>query len=140
MKFEYLTDARSKTTIGGPKKRPVVEVIISNGGKSREFLAVIDSGADVTTMSTAVAEVFGIDWKRCAKQNLLGISGVVQDSYVGSLDIRVKKMSETLTLPVVFTEANIPILLGQEGFFDFYRIKFEKDHDLFEIYRFVRRK
>lgn len=135
MKFEYLTDTRSKTTTGGPKKRPVVEIIINHNGKSREYLAVIDSGADVTTMSTEVAEVFGIDWTQCVKQNLLGISGKMQDSYIGHFDIAVKKMNETLTLPVMFTNANIPILLGQEGFFDYYRIKFEKDHDIFEIYR-----
>lgn len=86
-------------------------------------------------MSTEVAEVFGIDWTQCVKQNLLGISGKMQDSYIGHFDIAVKKMNETLTLPVMFTNANIPILLGQEGFFDYYRIKFEKDHDIFEIYR-----
>ena len=139
MKFEYLTDARSKTTTGAPKKRPVVEIVISHNGKTRDYLAVIDSGADVTTMSTEVAEVFGIDWKGCTKQRLLGISGAVQDSYIGHFEIKVKKINEALTLPVMFTEANIPILLGQEGFFDYYRIKFEKDHDIFEVYRFNKR-
>lgn len=28
---------------------------------------------------------------------------------------------------------SVNALLGQEGFFDNYRIKFEKDHDAFEI-------
>ena len=138
MKFEYLTDVNSKTTSGQSKKRPVVEITISHGSKSREYLAVIDSGADVTTMSAEGAEVFGIDLSTCVRQRLLGISGVPQDSYVGYLDISVKKLNETLKLPVMFTEANIPILLGQEGFFDQYRIKFEKDHDIFEVYRFNR--
>ena len=115
------------------KKRPVVEVTLSKNGKNRDFLAIIDSGADVTTMSTQVAEILGIDWRNCRGGNLLGISGVMQNSYYDKLDITVKALDDTFTIPVVFTETDIPILLGQEGFFDRYRIKFEKDHDTFEI-------
>jgi hypothetical protein len=133
MKFQYLTDLNSKTTTGKHKKRPVVEVVLSRNGKRREFLAVIDSGADVTMMSTQIADMFEIDWKQLPTSRTLGISGTTQVSYLGSMDVAVKKIGEALTLPVLFTEANIPILLGQEGFFDAYRIKFEKDHDTFEI-------
>ena len=133
MKFKYLVDLNSKTTTGRLKKRPVVEVTLSKNGKSRDFFAVIDSGADVTTMSTQVAEILGIDWKNCRRGNLLGISGITQNSYYDELDITVKTLDDMFTIPVVFTEAIIPILLGQEGFFDRYRIKFEKDHDTFEI-------
>lgn len=133
MKFKYLVDLNSKTTTGRLKKRPVVEVTLGKNGKNRDFLAVIDSGADVTTMSTQIAEVLGIDWKNCHRGNLLGISGVTQNSYYDKLDITVKALYDTFTIPVLFTETDIPILLGQEGFFDRYRIKFEKDHDTFEI-------
>lgn len=139
MKFKYLIDLNSKTTTGRLKKRPVVEITLSKNGKSRDFFAVIDSGADVTTMSTQVAEVLGIDWKNCRQGNVLGISGVTQHSYCDKLDITVKTLGDTFSIPVVFTETYIPILLGQEGFFDRYRIKFEKDHDTFEITRAPKR-
>jgi len=37
-------------------------------------------------------------------------------------------------IPICFVESpTVSLLLGQEGFFDKYRIKFEKDHDTFEI-------
>jgi len=139
MKFEYLTVANSRTTTGTLKKRPMVEIIVSEGGKTREYLALIDSGADVTMMSTEIADTFGIDWKHCRKSSAMGISGGTQTSYLGSLDIAIKKIGEAIHLPVLFTEANIPILLGQEGFFDHSRIRFEKDHDVFEITRSNRR-
>ena len=135
MKFEYLTVANSRTTKGALKKRPMIEILVSEGGKTREYLALIDSGADVTMMSTEIADTFGIDWMNCRKSNTMGISGGTQTSYLGSVDIAIKKLGEAIHLPVLFTEANIPILLGQEGFFDHYRIRFEKDHDVFEIMR-----
>jgi hypothetical protein len=53
--------------------------------------------------------------------------------FVGALDIRVERQAETFPAAVVFIDTEIPVLLGQEAFFDRYRIKFEKDHDTFEI-------
>ena len=133
MKFRYLTDLQSQTTGGRAKKRPVVEITLAAGDVQRDFFAVIDSGADVTTMSVEVAEILGIDWKSLSRGNLLGISGVMQRSYRGTLKLTVKALDDTFVIPVVFTEAALPVLLGQEGFFDRYRIKFEKDHDTFEL-------
>ena len=38
------------------------------------------------------------------------------------------------SIPVRFTESpSVDILLGQEDFFECFRIKFEKDHDIFEL-------
>ena len=33
----------------------------------------------------------------------------------------------------MFIDTDVPVLLGQEGFFDRYRIEFEQDHDTFKI-------
>ena len=133
MKFEYLTVANSRTTKGALKKRPMIEIFLSTRDKTREYLALIDSGADVSMMSTEIADTLGVDWKSCKRSTTMGISGRSQTSYLGSLDVAVKSFGEAITLPVLFTEADIPILLGQEGFFDQYRIRFEKDHDVYEI-------
>ena len=135
MKFEYLTVANSRTTKVALKKRPMIEIFLSTRDKTREYLALIDSGADVTMLSTEIADTIGVDWKNCKRSNTMGISGGSQTSYLGSMDVAVKGIGETITIPVLFTEAEIPILLGQEGFFDHYRIRFEKDHDVFEITR-----
>ena len=37
-------------------KRPVVNVILKNESKSLEFLAILDSGSDLTTIQKSVAE------------------------------------------------------------------------------------
>lgn len=43
-------------------------------------------------------------------------------------------MERSIKIPVCFVQSpTVGLLLGEEGFFDLYRIKFEKDHDTFEI-------
>ena len=63
----------------------------------------------------------------------MGISMEHIEGFIGELTFRTKDQTETFTAPVVFIDTDIPVLLGREGFFDRYRIKFEQDHDTFEI-------
>lgn len=135
MKFKYLTNQFAEDSKGNLVKRPVVEVVLGYHGTEREALGIIDSGADMTTMSTSIAELLGIDWRACPKRSLMGISGNVQPSYLATVELTIKAIGETLEVPVSFTEADIPILIGEETFFDTYRIRFEKDRDTFEIVR-----
>ena len=62
----------------------------------------------------------------------MGISMVPTPGFVAEIDVCVKG-HPAFTAPVVFIDTDFPVLLGQEGFFDNHRIKFEKDHDTFEI-------
>jgi hypothetical protein len=133
VKYKYKTTYGATDTSGRYTKRPVVEVELSHAGQSRKFLALIDSGADQITMPAAIAEVFGIDRASCRPHALMGISMERIAGFVGALDIRVERQAETFPAVVVFIDTDVPVLLGQEAFFDRYRIKFEKDHDTFEI-------
>jgi hypothetical protein len=63
----------------------------------------------------------------------MGISLESTPRVVAELDFRLQNHSEMFIAPVVFIEKDVPPSLGQEGFFDNYRIRFEKDHDTFEI-------
>ena len=64
----------------------------------------------------------------------MGIGKGKVPSFPGVISFSVKPFNETLKVPVWFVESeNVDILLGQEVFFETYRIKFEKDHDTFEI-------
>ncbi|HEU0050053.1 MAG TPA: hypothetical protein VFQ43_20860 [Nitrososphaera sp.] len=48
--------------------------------------------------------------------------------------MKVRHTDMVITTPVAFTESPaVDILLGQEDFFECLRIKFEKDHDAFEL-------
>lgn len=97
------------------------------------MLALVDSGADVSVLNIGVAELLGIDLSRAERQRTIGISGM-QETFVSTIEMQVEKQDERIKIPVQFIDSQyVDALLGQEGFFDHYRIKFEKDHDTFEI-------
>ena len=133
MKYKYLATVGQINIDGRSTKRPIVEVEISRGNQTRKFLALVDSGADQIHMPAAIAEVFGIDRDTCPRRSSMGISMEHIEGFIGELTFRIKDQTETFTAPVVFIDTDIPVLLGREGFFDRYRIKFEQDHDTFEI-------
>jgi hypothetical protein len=133
MKYKYSVVLGQANTDGRYTKRPVVEVELSRGNITRKFLALIDSGADQIMMPAAIAEVFGIDREDCPQRNSMGISMEPLAGFVSTLGFRIQHQKEMFEAPVVFIEPEIPVLLGREGFFDAYRIKFEQDHDTFEI-------
>jgi hypothetical protein len=133
MKYPYHVVAGALDTAGRYTKRPIVEVEISRGGAGRKFLALIDSGADQITMPAAIAAALGIDRSTCRPRTMMGITMERTQGFVAQVAIRVPHHVEPITVPAVFIDTDVPVLLGQEGFFDRYRIKFEKDHDTFEI-------
>jgi hypothetical protein len=64
----------------------------------------------------------------------MGITGNVDGYRVDKAKIKVDGFSEAVEIPACFVDSpSVGVLLGQEGFFDRHRIKFEKDHDTFEI-------
>lgn len=133
MKYKFSVVAGQTNTDGRFTKRPIVEVELSKGNHVRKFLALIDSGADQITMLVAIAEAFGIERDKCPKRGVVGISMKRTEGFVGELAFRIQHQNEMFTAPVVFIDTDVPVLLGREIFFDQYRIKFEQDHDTFEI-------
>jgi hypothetical protein len=133
MKYRYSVVSGQTNVDGRYTKRPVVEVELSSGNQTRKFLALIDSGADQIMMPAAIAEAFGIDRDQCPKRISLGVSMEPVDGFVSDLTFRIAHQPNAFEAPVIFIDADVPVLLGREGFFDRYRIKFEQDHDTFEI-------
>ncbi len=133
MKYRYTVAAGALDTAGRHTRRPIVEVEISHGGPARKFLALVDSGADQITMPAAIADALGVDRASCPRRTMMGITMERTEGFVAPIQIRVSRQIGTITAPVVFIDTDVPVLLGQEGFFDRYRIRFERDHDTFEI-------
>jgi hypothetical protein len=84
-------------------------------------------------MPAAIADALGIDRAACRPRSMMGISMQPTEGFIAQVMIRVQHHVEPITVPAVFIDTDVPVLLGQEAFFDRYRIKFEKDHDTFEI-------
>jgi hypothetical protein len=53
--------------------------------------------------------------------------------FIAPITIHIQSQPQPFDAHVVFIGTDVPILLGRDAFFDNYRIKFEQDHDTFEI-------
>jgi hypothetical protein len=118
MKYKYSDAPGQLNTDGRFTKRPIVEVEISRGNQRRKFLALIDSGADQIIMPAAIAEVFGIDRASCPERSVIGVSMEHIEGFVGHLSLRIEHQREPFVAPIVFIDADVPVLLGRERFFD----------------------
>ena len=133
MKYRYTSFFPPESTVRWIK-RPMVQIEVSGPTGKRTFDALIDSGADVSLFNTQVAELLGFDLSRAKSRNFMGISGGIEAFTLEEVEIQVEGMESSIAIPVSFVQtASVGLLLGEEGFFDAFRIKFEKDHDMFEI-------
>lgn len=132
MKYNYT----SFYIAGHPKaiKRPIISVEIFGSNDIKKFDALLDSGADVSLLSSEIAEALGIDLLNAKPVNFTGISGNLNGYRIERIKVKIEGFAGVIEIPVCFVDSpSVGFLLGQEGLFDLHRIKFEKDHDTFEI-------
>lgn len=135
MKYKYsafLPPATSDKWI----KRPLIQIEVFSGKNVIKFNALIDSGADKSLFNVEVAKLIGLDLEKAKPHSFVGIGGKqeIKAYLIDEVEIKVEGMDKKIKIPVGFINSDsVGLLLGQEGFFDQYRIKFEKNHDTFEL-------
>ena len=130
MRYEYTNYLPGGT--GKLIRRPMVGITIFGPSGSLRDFALVDSGADRTLFNIQVAQTLGIDLSHARKSFMHGIVGG-KDALTVVIEIQPDHLDK-ITIPISFIDSNsFSSLLGQEGFFDQHRIKFEKDHNVFEI-------
>lgn len=141
MKFKYssvlatngtpLLDSRGKMV-----KRPILNLeITGKDGSIIEVIGVVDSGADTTTLNIQYADFLGVALNTSASQKIMGVGQEEIPMIRGEFTFKIKGLgSHIVKVPAWYVDSkHVNILLGQEVFFEQFRIKFEKDHDTFEI-------
>ncbi len=133
MKFPYI-----KIPAQDPKRqwisRPIITVTLFGSNGSVAVDALIDSGADKCLFNAALGREIGLDLNRGIKETFSGIEGGQIATYVHTIGLKISGMENEIEINAGFAEAGgVFAILGQEGFFDNYRIKFERDHNTFEI-------
>ncbi len=131
MKFRYDT----RYTEHGFEMVPRVPVVFRNPRNSREvpIFCLIDSGASDILITTEIALALGIEIERGESRVYGGIGGEIK-GYVHLVHIRV--MNDKHEFAVQCGVLPLPTydgLLGQRGFFDNYKVTFEKYKKVFEI-------
>jgi hypothetical protein len=134
MKFDYSIQWSED---GGIFYSARIPVAVSNPSNSNELpiLGLIDSGASETLINPEIGKILGVNITKGEKVVYAGIGGNVI-GYRRSLNIRVGGSKEVHTIQCAFapiSRVGIDVLLGQIGFFDFYKIVFEKYKKQFEV-------
>jgi len=121
--------------------KPLLEIIILNGNDSFPHTALLDSGSDVTLVSADIAHALAIDATQCEHKFISGIDGKPMEGFMADVDISVVPFAGTLSMPVLFVPGlDYSGLLGQYSFFKHFRVRFDKDRDIFALMKVPRKK
>lgn len=133
MKFRYI-----KFPSADPKRkwisRPLIPIQIQGPKGKWEGYALIDSGADRSLFHFEIGKIIGLDISNGEIEYFGGIGGARIPAYLHLIKIQILGLSETISITAGFTDSpGVAAILGQEGFFDAYRVKFERNRGIIEI-------
>jgi hypothetical protein len=134
MKFKYSFQWSEDGGINYSARIPIT-IIHPNCNNEMPIWGLIDSGASETLINPEVGKILGIDIAKGEKVVFAGIGGNII-GYRHTVKIRVIGSKYLHTIQCAFAPVDrvgVDVLLGQSGFFDFYKIVFEKYKKQFEV-------
>ncbi len=133
MKFPYVKLPLKDSTLKWVA-RPLIQIRILGPKGAWEGYALIDSGADRCLFNLEIAQDIGLDLSNAAIQNFGGIEGGNIKAKLHKIKLQVIGIDEKIEATAGFVNSNsVSAILGQEDFFDKFRIKFERDHGIIEV-------
>lgn len=129
MKFSYIEIPSSDPT-KPPARRPYVVIRLLCGSSFQDLWCLVDSGADVCLFPSSI----GIDVESGRKGQIGGIAEQAVAVYYHSVRLIVRGLSG-VDVEAGFTDSKgvRTGILGQKGFFDNYKIVFERYKDTIDI-------
>ena len=129
--FKYTTIKHTDETTS---KVPLIPIIIS--GKENVFAhGLLDSGSDMCAISKAAAKVLSLPLDK-QPEAAFGIGGKVesvQSEMLITLGREGEKHTFSVPVRIILGDEDIPVILGQEGFFDKFLITFNKSQNTFSL-------
>jgi hypothetical protein len=101
-------------------------------GRKIRFLALIDSGADLSVAPGDVAVALGIDFGQGEPHRFRGIHGPPVLGYAHEVVLDVANYGLEVKMVFFPAERNY-LVLGQRGLFDSFRVLFDRPKGIFEI-------
>ena len=122
-RFDYQLQ---KSEIEGTILRPIIEIELeSANGLWIPTNAVVDTGADYTTLNIKYTEVLGINLENSREVKGRGIGGRVKGHFVENVNIKIN--NHVLDIPVL--SLKFPLnLLGRRGLLEKYDLLFSKNY------------
>lgn len=113
--------------------RPLVQIEVSWKQSTKSFMALVDSGTDVTMMDMEIATILGITFPLAKKVEASGIGGV-KPGLLNKVNIQIEGFEEIMTFGVVFVERlGFDVILGQDDFFRRFHVRFEREAKAFYL-------
>jgi len=119
MKFSY-------KRYGARAIRPVIPIELTYKDRSISYEVLVDSGADFCIFDAQIGELLGIKIKDGEKQEVGGITGVMQPYYVHEVTMKVGGWPYKVKVGFLPNIAQMGYgVVGQIGFFDIFVVKFD---------------
>ncbi len=121
MKFDY-------KRYGNNVLRPVIPIKLKKGDVSIVYEVLVDSGADLCIFDAEIGEALGLDIMKGKMMAVTGVGGKSSPYYLHSIEIEVGGWPckiEAGFMPDVSGRVMPFGLVGQNGFFDNFIIKFD---------------
>jgi Aspartyl protease len=131
MRYEYT----AKYTDYGLEYMPRVVAFVKNPktGTELTIFALVDSGASETLLQRKIGEELGIDIESSERVEFQGVGGVTL-GYRHKVMLRLAGEKNGHEIECAFTALpGIPALLGERGFFENYKVTFEKYKNIFSV-------
>lgn len=136
MSFKYKIVKRPDNT---EVKTPSIPILLSGTDKF-ETIALIDSGADISAIPKAIAEILGLNISG-EKSPAFGVGGKV-NAVDTKMTVSVEKGHEhyTFQIPVkvILDDYDLPVLLGRAGFFENFIISFDQPNERVSLKKILR--
>ncbi len=114
-------------------KRPMLELTLFNGAKRQQVVCLVDSGADDCLFHASIGRSLGIEIESGNYVKFDGIAGSI-DAYIHTIEIQLQDFPERVSIKAGFTESEgVYAILGQAGFFEYFRICFDRRRWRIEI-------
>ena len=114
-------------------KSPSIPIILIGSKQRFEFIALLDSGADLSIIPKDVAELLGLNLSG-KQEEARGIGGKVP-AIQTNINMEIGKPHERYIFSIPFKvilngeDEEIPIILGRSGFFDKFIITFNQKEE-----------
>lgn len=104
-------------------------ILVGEDERLVEESFIIDSGADISMASRRRCEELGLDWNAGNPMTLHGISSRPEcavEARVHEIEVLIPDAECSIVIPICFADGDTTPLLGRLGFFDAFRIEFNK--------------
>ena len=114
--------------------RPVIQIDFDSPNGGLSYLVLIDSGADYCLFHATIGEQLGLEIKKGTPLTFYGTSGEPQKAYFHNITFKIGGHEHVANVGFSYEMEKLAYgILGQDGFFDQWVIKFEYHKENVEL-------